>query len=141
MRDEQDGGVVIATTPVDQRRDEVLVGEVEAEQRLVAQQDVGIADQRLRDSQTLLLAARQGADGSLGVCLGSYLGECRVHRGFPLLPETDPGAPAVTVDAETDQVASAQGDALVEGLLLRHVARDANYRPAPVIPRWSRYRR
>ena len=64
---EQDGGVVFATPPVDQVDDHPLVGEVERQQRLVAEQHAGIGRQCLRDSQSLLLAAGQPAERDVGV--------------------------------------------------------------------------
>jgi hypothetical protein len=73
VRHEQHCGVMAAPTLVDQRRDQVLVGEVEAEQRLVAQQDPRVADQSLRDPQSLLLTAGHGTDGSVGKRLGADL--------------------------------------------------------------------
>ena len=46
----------------DQRGDRALVGQVQAVERLVEQQQPGLADQRLGDQQPLLLAAGERAD-------------------------------------------------------------------------------
>ena len=54
-----DGGAVLAPAPVDQLADAALVAQVEAEQRLVAEQQRRVAGERLADPQPLLLAAGQ----------------------------------------------------------------------------------
>ena len=70
VRDEHDGGVGRAPPPVDQVRDDLLVGQVEREQRLVAQQHRRVADQRLRHPQPLLLAAGEPPDRRVRVVPG-----------------------------------------------------------------------
>ena len=57
---------VLAAVPVDEADDRLLVGEVEARERLVAQQQRRIVGERLADAQALLLAAREHADGPVG---------------------------------------------------------------------------
>ncbi len=122
MRDEQNRGVVVTASTVDQFGHPVLVGQVETEQRLVAQQHLGVTDEGLRDAQPLLFAARHRADGGVGVRLRTHLRDGGVDDRAPSGAAEQAGAPAVSVDAETDQVASAQRQTLVEGLLLRHVS-------------------
>ena len=50
----------------DEPGDLLLVAEVEARQRLVAEEEPWVADERLGDAQTLLLSAREAADRRLG---------------------------------------------------------------------------
>ena len=55
--DHHDGHALLPADPADERGDGGLVGQVEAVQRLVEQQQFGPPHQRLRDQQPLLLAA------------------------------------------------------------------------------------
>ena len=71
--DEQHAEPALAAVPVDQVADDPLRAQVERDQRLVAQQQAGVARERLADAQPLLLAAGEpgyrharvvrGADG------------------------------------------------------------------------------
>ena len=123
VRDEHDGRVGRASPPVDEVRDDLLVGEVEREQRLVAQQHRRVADQRLRHPQPLLLAAGQPPDRARWRSAPRRPTPARPApvRGAPR-PAAQPDAEAVAVEAEPDEVAGAQRQVLREGLLLRHVA-------------------
>src|SRR5439155_24716763 len=78
-------------------------------------------DERLRDAQPLLLAAREPADGRIRVRRRADLVERGVDAGAILGAEA-PEAPAVAVATEPHEVASAQDDVAVEDTLLRHVA-------------------
>src|SRR5207237_1246185 len=107
--------------PGDEVGDRLLVAEVEVRERLVAEQDPRVADESLRDPQALLLAAREPCDRSVGVRLSldgrERTGNARVRCGV------GPGdAPAVSVDTETDEVTSAEGQLGVEARVLRDVA-------------------
>ena len=65
-----DRPALLAPAGVDQVAHRPLLVEVERDQRLVAQQQPGVADQRLADPQPLLLAAGQAADPGVGERLG-----------------------------------------------------------------------
>ena len=118
---EDDRRAGLAPPLVDEVGHGLLAGQVEGEQRLVAQQDLGVAEQRLGDAEALLLAAREQADGRVGVGAGADGVKCLVHP-FPDGPGVARQTPAVAVDAEADEVAPADGQGAVEGLLLGHVA-------------------
>ena len=122
MRDEHDGRVGRAAPPVDEVRDDLLVGQVEGEQRLVAEQHRGVADQRLRHPQPLLLAAGEPSDRGVGVVPRPHRLQRRPHPFAAHGPAAQPDAEAVAVEAEADEVAGAQRQVLRERLLLRHVA-------------------
>ena len=79
--DEEHRGVRLAAAPVDQLAHDLLLREVEREQGLVAQQNVRIGDERLRDAQALLLAARESPDGRVGVVAGADRVDRGVDRG------------------------------------------------------------
>ena len=66
VRHEQHGGAGLAAVPVDEPDDGLLVREVEARERLVAQQQPRIVGERLTDAQPLLLAAREQPDRVVG---------------------------------------------------------------------------
>ena len=71
VRDEQHGGAGLAAVPVDEPDDGLLVGEVEARERLVAQQQPRVVGERLADAQPLLLAAGEQPDGPIGEVAGA----------------------------------------------------------------------
>ena len=111
----------------DQVGDLLLVVQVQAGQRLVAQEQARIADDRLGDPQALLLAARQPPDRRVGVGRRLDRLDHLVHP--PTIGARRPAdAPAVAVDPQLDQVAAAQRQVLVERLVLGHVA-DARIAP------------
>ena len=120
--DEHDGGAGRPPPLVDQRGDAGLVGQVEREQRLVAQQHGRVADQRLGHPQPLLLAAGEAPDRRVRVARAADRGQRRVHPGpaHPAPAEAD--ARPVPVQAEPDEVAPAQRQVRVQRLLLRDVA-------------------
>ena len=110
---EHHGAVRVAALPVDQRADALLVLKVKGEQRLVAQQHLGIGREGLRHAQALLLTAGELPHRHLGVIGGAHklqeFIDFTVHLGAA---EAD--APAVAVDAEGHEVAGAQGRIGVE---------------------------
>ncbi len=69
MGHEDDRRAGLAPALVDERGDGPLAGDVEREEGLVAEQDGGVAEQRLGDAQPLLLTARQAADRRVGEAL------------------------------------------------------------------------
>ena len=96
--------------------------DVEREQRLVAEQYFGVADQGLRDPQPLLFPAGQPPDRLLRIARSAdgldHFGDAppasaHAHQARP---------PTVTVEAETHQVDAAQRQRLVDRALLRDVA-------------------
>src|SRR5699024_861490 len=64
--DEHDGGAVLAAARFEAPDRVALGGGVEAEQRFVAEQQFGVADEGLRLADELLLAAGQRADAPVG---------------------------------------------------------------------------
>src|SRR5438094_504915 len=95
--------------------------EVQVGQRLVAQKDLRIVDQCLRDPKSLLLTARQPADRSVGIRArldafdGGIDAHSRRHIGSP-----DP--PAMAVKTQLHEIAAPQRQVAVERLVLRDVA-------------------
>ena len=66
MGAEQDGEAELLRQAADEVDDDVLLMLVEADQRLVEQEQARAADQRLGDQQPLALAARHGRERPLG---------------------------------------------------------------------------
>ena len=66
VRAEQHGDAELARDVAHQLDDAALMRRIEADQRLVEQQQLGLADQRLGDEQALALAARQLGERALG---------------------------------------------------------------------------
>ena len=64
--DQQHRGIAFPTVTVDQSHDGLLIREVEAGQRLVAQQQRGVVGEGLADAEPLLLAAREQPDRAIG---------------------------------------------------------------------------
>ena len=121
MGHEQHAEAALAAMPVDQVADDPLRAQVERAQRLVAEQEARVARERLPDPQSLLLAAGQAGHRHARVVRGAD----GVEQGVDAPAagggrERDP--PAVTVDAERDQVAAAEGDPVIRSPLLRDVA-------------------
>ena len=108
MGDEDDRRAGLAAALVDEAGHGALAGQVEGKERLVAQQDLGVTEERLGDAQALLLAAREQADRRIGVGAGAD----RLERLVDPLPD-GPGvarqAPVVAVDAEADEVRPRMG--------------------------------
>ncbi len=102
----------------DERRDRGLVRQVEAVERLVEQQQLRPADERLRDQQPLLLAAGELADRrarrtrsaptSSITCVHALAGARRLREAGQREP------PAGAVEAEPDEVDAADPGSSVE---------------------------
>ena len=106
-----------------ERGDRALVRQVEAVERLVEQQQSRRADERPRDQQPLLLAARALADRPPRVAgradeLDRLLDALRAAAVRPGQRQ----APAGAVEAEPDEVDAADPGRRVEGVPLRQVA-------------------
>src|SRR5205823_3526711 len=85
------------------------------------EQEGRVGDERLRDSQTLLLAAGEPADRRVRVLARAHARECAVDtRAAGGIEPAD--APAMAVEPEAHEIAGAQGEVAVERALLRHVA-------------------
>ncbi len=120
MRDEHDRGARVTAPVVDELDDRLLVREVERQQRLVAQQHLAVADERLRDAEALLLTAREQTDRRIGVGLGAdRRGSRRRPRAPARVPERQ--AAPMTVEPEAHEIATADREDAVERMLLRHV--------------------
>ncbi len=121
VRHEQDRAARATLPASDDIGDLLLVVQVQAGQRLVAEQELRVPDQGLRDPQALLLATRQAADRRIGVRRCGYGPDRRVdataHRGVG-----QPHPPAIPVHAELHEIAAANGQVGVEALVLGHVA-------------------
>ena len=119
MGDEQDAQVAGAAAGVDQFADHGLVGKVQGQQRLVAQQQPWVTGQRLADAAALLLPAGQFRERVVAVALGVDVADERVDR-VPAGLTRPRDAPAVAVDAQPDEVPvlPATLDARTETLLM-----------------------
>src|SRR5579872_1211960 len=124
VRDEQDRDVLLLADAAHERGDADLVREVEAVERLVEEQELRPAHERLRDEQPLLLSTGELADRPRRIVLGAdefdHLGDARGGRAAAPAGERD--APAGAVEAEPDDVDAADARRLVEGPSLRQVA-------------------
>ena len=121
MGDEDHRRTGAAATLVDELGDGPLAGQVEGQQRLVAQQDAGVPEQGLGDAQPLLLAAREQADRGVGVGRGAD-GLHHVVESLPLGPGAQRHAPAMPVEAEADQIPGPDRQILIERPLLGDIA-------------------
>ena len=121
VRRDQHRYLLLVRDPAEQVHDLACAAQIEVRQRLVEQQQPRPADQRVRDQDALLLAAGETPDAGVGKLLG-------VDRGEHLLDELAPcatgarQAQTMAVDAERDEVSSAQRHVGVEQELLWHVA-------------------
>ena len=107
--------------------DAVLVPEVQARERLVAEEQVWLAHERLSDAEALLLPTGEAADRGVRVRRGLHGCDRRRHpRARGGVRQPDP--PAVTVEPEPHEVAAPQRRLSVEVLVLRHVP-DAGIAP------------
>ena len=109
--DDEHRGAGVPAAPVDQRGHQLGVGRVEGQQRLVAQQQHRVADQRLGDAHPLQLAARHHADPDVGQVFAVDLPQRLRHGRAPAGPiggSQRRSAPAPSVDAQPNQVAPAQ---------------------------------
>ena len=107
--------------PVDEPDDGLLVREVEARQRLVAQQQLRVVGERLPDAQTLLLAAGEQTHRAVGE-LARTDGVDEAVDAAAVAATRERQTEAVTVDAEGDEVAAAQRRVARQRALLRDVA-------------------
>ena len=111
----------------EQPGDRNLVGEVEAVERLVEQQQRRAAGQRLRDQQSLLLASREAPDRPVRVRSRSTSSmssstRCAVAPAAPAQPRRERHPPPVTVEAEAHDVDATDPGRAVEAATLRQVA-------------------
>ena len=118
--------------PVDETDHRALVGEVEAGEGLIAQQEGRIVGERLSDPEALLLAAGELPDATVGVVSGADgLEEAVDASTVTASGEREPEPMAV--DAEGDEVAGAQGGLGRQGTLLRDVSDPAVAGPAHLL--------
>ena len=104
MRHEQHRRVAFAALPVDDRGDCLLVGEIEAGERLIAQEQGGVVGKGLADAQPLLLAPGEEADGAVGVCLGAHVAQQPVDA-LAVAAAAHRQSEARAVHTELDEVA------------------------------------
>ena len=93
----------LAPVPIDERHDRLLVGKVEARQRLIAQQQAGVVGDRLPDAQPLLLAPGQFTDGPVGEPFGTDVCHQRVDP-VALTPAGEAESELVAGDTEGHEV-------------------------------------
>ena len=121
VRDEDDRRAGAAPVRVEEAGDDLLVGEVEREERLVGKQERRARDERLRDAKPLLLAAREASERRIGVaaCSNRLDGVLEAIA----LPRREPSrAESVAVETEAHEIAAAQRQVAIEDSLLRDVA-------------------
>ena len=127
--DEHYGDLLVLADATDERRDRGLVGEVEAVERLVEEEELRPAGERLRDQEPLLLAARQLAARPRGVRVGAderdHLGDAGGRAPAGGEPRQR-YAPAGAVETEPDDVDAADPHRAVEPVTLREVADPAS---------------
>jgi hypothetical protein len=109
-----------ARTPVvvDELDDGLLVGEIEAGERFVAEEQRGIVGERLADAQALLLSARQQAHRTVGERTRAHGVDERVDARTIAAPRQRQAEP-VAVDTERDDVAAPQRRLARQRTLLR----------------------
>ena len=110
---------------IDQVGDEASIGRVEIEQGFIAEQQCRVGGQCLRNAYPLQLPAghHPDRDRCQGAAMNSGQGllDCPSVRD-PICPTKWCQTPAVPVDTQPDQVASAQAQSAVDGAVLRNVA-------------------
>ena len=113
---------LLARDPREQRDDLLRAAQVEVRERLVEQQQLRRADQRVGDQDPLLLAAREPADARVGEAARADRVEhlvdarARARATAAAIPRRWPSSP------RRDEVAGAQRHVGVEQELLRDVA-------------------
>ena len=129
--DEQHPEAALAAVPVDQVADDALRAQVERAERLVAEQQAGVAGERLPDAQPLLLAAGEAGRPARARSARRRPRRAgrRCARRRAAVGQRDP--PAVTVDAERDQVAAAEGDPVIRRASAAGCSRCAGRRGGP----------
>ena len=101
--------------------DDLLIREVEGEERLVGEEERLVGDERLRYPKPLLLTARESSERRIGVAAGAD-GLDRPLDALVLGCREAGRAPPMTVETEAHEIAAAQGELAVEDALLRDVA-------------------
>jgi hypothetical protein len=121
VRGQQDGYLLTPGQVRQQRDDVVTAGDVKVGERLVEQQQLRLADQRMRDHDALLLAAGQLTDPRAGVSVGP---DGLEHVLYPLapLPGRKRQAELVAVDTQRDDIRHPQRHVRVDQQLLRDIA-------------------
>ena len=134
VRGQEDGHLVVAGHPVEQRHDLLDALGVEIGQGLVEQEELRAADQGMGDQDPLLLPPREGPDAGVGKALGVDVTEHLVDQ-LTLGLGAPPEAVALRVETERDQVARPDRDVGVEQHLLGHIPERAVRRPTTTRPR------
>ena len=112
--------LVIARHAVQQGDDLLHASRVEVRERLVEQEQRGLAGEGVRDEDALLLAARKASHATASEALRVHVDEQRLDT-IALFFGPARESVALGVEAERDEIASANGDVRVEQHLLRHV--------------------
>src|SRR2546421_8813254 len=125
VRDEQHGDPLVFADATHEGGDRGLVGQVEAVERLVEQQEIRSADERLRDQEPLLLAAGELADRLPRISSSAdeldHLGDTGCVS-LATWAAREWNTPAGSVQSELNHVDAADPGAGVEAVSLRQVA-------------------
>ena len=121
MRAEQHGDAELLLKPADQHDNIVLVAQIEADQRLVEQQEARAAEQGLRQQQALPFAAGDFAEGPPRQCACANEVERAAHLVAPRGVEKRQ-SPAMPVHRPGQEVLAGQPNRADRAVPLRHVA-------------------
>ena len=121
MSDHRHRSVTGLSAGVDQAAHGSLLVQVKGDQRLIAQEQPRVPDQRLSDPESLLFSAGQLPNPASGEAGGVDRGEHRVDGAASA--DVGKGQPEpVPVQAQADEVAGAKRGATVDEMLLGDVA-------------------
>src|SRR5262249_34952473 len=121
VRDEHDGRARSPAMLVEETGDDSLIGEVEREERLVDERQLGPGPESRRNAKPLLLAAGEAADRRICVCGRTDRLEC-TRDPLPA-PAARPREPEpMTVEPETDEVSPTECKLPLEEPLLGDVS-------------------
>src|SRR3954447_12115825 len=121
--DEQDANLLLPADALDESGNRSLIGKVEAVERLVEHQQARPPDERPGEEQALLLAAGELADRPPRVVArADELEHLADTLCLPSAAERERHAPAVNVEAETEEVGAADAQRAVEVGPLRQIA-------------------
>ena len=130
--DEEHPEISGPTCSVDELGDLLLVAQVKAGQRLIAQQQLRVGDEGLGDAQALLLTTGGHRQRGVGEGGGTHGGDGLVNATTSRAAE-QAESPLVTVDPHAHQIAAANRGRRLQGALLRDVTdvgRATTHRPA-----------
>lgn len=128
MGDQQDGGAPLPAESGDQVEQLALVVQIEAGRRLIQEEQLWVASQRLGEEQALLLTAGQPSGRTVCIRLCANRGDHAVDA-LTIGCVRDGNPPAMAVETQGHQLDTAQGQVRIERSSLWHVS-DAGVAPA-----------